>query len=119
MPIIGLLLMGLPLIFSCAPAAETKESGRQQASPVVQRTLVIFTGVETPSYADKALQIVPNPRAEGKELLNARLALRDERGLSRPFLAEALPELNTDSWKMLPDGTMETTFRLAPKLTWH
>src|SRR5947209_10873383 len=106
MPVIGLSLVGLLLISSCAPPAETKESGRQQASPVVQRTLVMFTGVETPSYADKALQIVPNPRAQGKELLNARLALRDERGLSRPFLAQALPELDTNTWKVFPDGAM-------------
>jgi peptide/nickel transport system substrate-binding protein len=30
-----------------------------------------------------------------------------------------LPQLNTDTWKLFPDGSMETTFRLKPNLTWH
>src|SRR5205085_2800972 len=30
-----------------------------------------------------------------------------------------LPQLNTDSWKVFPDGTMETTYRLRPNLVWH
>jgi peptide/nickel transport system substrate-binding protein len=31
----------------------------------------------------------------------------------------SVPELNTDSWKVFPDGRMETTYRLKPGLTWH
>src|SRR5439155_26474077 len=27
--------------------------------------------------------------------------------------------LNTDSWKVFPDGRMETTYHLKPNLTWH
>jgi peptide/nickel transport system substrate-binding protein len=79
----------------------------------------MFTGVETPSYAEKALQLVPNPRAQGKELLNAKLAFLDENGLPFPVLAETLPQLNTDTWRVFPDGRMETTYRLKPNLTWH
>jgi peptide/nickel transport system substrate-binding protein len=36
-----------------------------------------------------------------------------------PVLAQAVPQLNTDSWKVFPDGRMETTYRLRPNLTWH
>lgn len=50
---------------------------------------------------------------------NATLAFRDETGGPRPQLAAELPRLNTDSWRVLPDGRMETTFRLKPNLTWH
>jgi peptide/nickel transport system substrate-binding protein len=119
MPFAGWLLIVLGLIMACAPTPKAAESADPQGERAIQRTLVMFTGVEAPSYAEKALQIVPNPRAHGKEILNARLVLLDERGLARPFLAEALPALNTDSWRVLPDGNMETTFRLAPNLTWH
>jgi len=52
-------------------------------------------------------------------LFNAGLALRNGRGESLPFLAESLPQLNTDSWRLLPDGRMETTYRLRPNLVWH
>lgn len=52
-------------------------------------------------------------------IFNAALATGDEDGKPVPFLAERLPELNTDSWRVFPDGTMETTYRLAPNLRWH
>jgi peptide/nickel transport system substrate-binding protein len=39
--------------------------------------------------------------------------------VTHPYLAEALPQLNTGSWRVLPDGTMETTYTLRPNLTWH
>ncbi len=34
-------------------------------------------------------------------------------------LLSAVPDLNTDTWRVFPDGTMETTYRLKPGLTWH
>jgi len=54
-----------------------------------------------------------------KRSFNAALALIDSDGNSRPYLAEALPQLNSDSWQVTPDGHMETTYRLKPNLTWH
>src|SRR5207237_839452 len=36
-----------------------------------------------------------------------------------PELAEALPQLSTDTWRLFPDGRMETTYRFRPNLTWH
>jgi peptide/nickel transport system substrate-binding protein len=86
------------------------------------RTLVMISPGELPSFADK--QILPagaavTTRMRGKEIVNAKLAFRDEQGLPFPVLAETLPELNTDSWRVFPDGRMETTYRLRPNLTWH
>jgi peptide/nickel transport system substrate-binding protein len=52
-------------------------------------------------------------------LFNASFDLIDDRGVAQPYLAEALPQLNTDSWKVFPDGKMETTYRLKPNLVWH
>ncbi len=54
-----------------------------------------------------------------KRLFNAALALIDGQGNARPYLAASLPQLNTDSWKVSPDGRMETTYTLRPGLTWH
>jgi peptide/nickel transport system substrate-binding protein len=54
-----------------------------------------------------------------KKLFNADLALLDDQANPQPYLAEALPQLNTDSWKVAPDGTMETIYRLRPNLVWH
>src|SRR5439155_19119250 len=35
------------------------------------------------------------------------------------LLADALPQLNTDTWRLFPDGRMETLYRLKSGLTWH
>lgn len=42
-----------------------------------------------------------------------------ERGDPYPVLSTTVPELNTGTWRVFPDGRMETTFRLKPGLTWH
>lgn len=52
-------------------------------------------------------------------LFNAGLALKDERDVYHPYLAETLPELNTAGWQVFPDGRMETSYRLRPNLVWH
>ncbi len=54
-----------------------------------------------------------------KRLFNASLALIDGGGAAQPYLAEALPALNSDAWRVFPDGRMETTYKLRPNLTWH
>jgi peptide/nickel transport system substrate-binding protein len=43
----------------------------------------------------------------------------DPRDAPYPVLAERVPELNTDSWRVMPDGSMQTTYRLRPDLVWH
>jgi peptide/nickel transport system substrate-binding protein len=52
-------------------------------------------------------------------MFNAGLTYQDERDSYHALLAEALPQLGTDSWQVFPDGQMETTYRLKPNLSWH
>jgi len=52
-------------------------------------------------------------------MFNADIAIADGRGVPVPYLVEALPQLNSDSWQVLPDGRMKTTYHLRPNLTWH
>jgi peptide/nickel transport system substrate-binding protein len=78
-----------------------------------------MAGAELPSFATKPLQTLPNPRAAGDEVLNANLSFVDERGQAQPYLSAALPQLNTETWRVFPDGRMETTYHLKPNLTWH
>jgi peptide/nickel transport system substrate-binding protein len=54
-----------------------------------------------------------------KRAFNAALAIIDDHAVAQPYLAETLPQLNTATWKVEPDGRMETTYRLKPNLTWH
>jgi peptide/nickel transport system substrate-binding protein len=54
-----------------------------------------------------------------QRMFNAYLDLYDDQARPVPYLAEALPALNTDSWTVFPDGRMETRYRLKPNLVWH
>ena len=75
--------------------------------------------VEPESIAAKALRQVGVALHTTKRLFNAELAILDERGLVRPYLAEAVPRLNSESWRVFPDGRMETVYRLKPNVSWH
>src|SRR5207245_2214732 len=74
---------------------------------------------EPASLATRPFQQPGTALHVSRRLFNALPALIDDRAVPRPDLLEAFPELNTDSWRLFPDGRMETTYRLKPSLTWH
>ncbi len=120
----GLLALAVVALSACAPARTVAPAqtgaGSAPASAEPGRTLVAAVRVEPDSVAARP------PRGGGlaalnfsRRLLNAELTLPDERGEPRPYLAEELPRLNTESWRVFPDGQMETTWRLRPGIVWH
>jgi peptide/nickel transport system substrate-binding protein len=54
-----------------------------------------------------------------KRIFNASLGYLDPRGNVHPYLAKTVPQLNTESWRLYDDGTMETTYQLDPRGVWH
>jgi peptide/nickel transport system substrate-binding protein len=59
------------------------------------------------------------PHHRFQPLVHSGLSVSDDRGALQPALAEALPTLENGLWKLLPDGRMETTWRLRPGAQWH
>lgn len=122
----SVLPLGIALIATvaaCAPGAgpgAPAASRRQAPSQVTPgRTLVAAIRVEPESIASKALRQVGVSLHTTKRLFNAELAILDPRGIPQPYLAEALPQLNTESWRVFPDGRMETTYRLRAGSVWQ
>lgn len=74
---------------------------------------------EMPSLSPKPIRDFGLGGRTTVHLFTRGLAQTDQRGVARPVLAERLPELNTETWRLFPDGRMETTYRLRPGLTWH
>jgi peptide/nickel transport system substrate-binding protein len=74
---------------------------------------------EPASLASRPLRESGSGVSSTTRLFNAELDLEDGRGSIRPYLAEALPQLNSDTWKVFPDGRMQTTYHLRPNVTWH
>jgi peptide/nickel transport system substrate-binding protein len=120
---IAALLALVTAILACGPAApppsQQAASAGQTAQSPPRRTLVIIGRGEPPSIAAKSLLPYSGSLAAPIRLFNATLDYLDEREVPQPYLAEAIPQLNTDSWRIAADGRMETTYRLRPNLTWH
>ncbi len=137
----GFVMLGAPsrisaialvalLWLGCAPsprpAAQPQESqpaapASPSQAPEINRMLVMAIGRAPESLSSRPLRELRGPGSPNTALrmLNAGLALNDAQELPQPYLAEALPQFGTESWKVTPDGGMETTYRLKSGLTWH
>ncbi|MSQ23544.1 MAG: peptide ABC transporter substrate-binding protein [Chloroflexi bacterium] len=126
MPWSATCLIGLALaIVGCAPTNGTGGGAQQPSPSAPSRTLVMMTQIDP--------LLAPSPLASGTSTGRGSLAdvlftaglshddqARDNTAVTVwPQLAETLPQLDTDSWRVFPDGRMETTWVLRPGLTWH
>jgi hypothetical protein len=100
------------VLAACAPATAPRQSDTSpappEAQPSIQRTLVMLNRGEPPTIAAKPLQAMSGSIAAPIHLFNAMLDYKDENEAVHPYLAEALPELNTSTWQVFPDGTMRS-----------
>lgn len=118
--------LALTVLMACAPARAPSPSEAPRSTDAggtaparSTRTLVTAGRAELPSLSPNPLQPLGFTTGSALRIFNAGLTLNDGRGEPRPYLAETVPKLNTDTWRVFPDGRMETTYRLRPNLTWH
>ncbi len=111
----------LAVLLACAPATPSSTAVGSEApkAPTINRTVVVVARVEPNTLAAKAIAgnffgagVITAP-------FNAALEVHDGLGAAVPQLAQALPKLNSDSWRVFPDGSMQTRYQLKPNLTWH
>jgi len=113
------LISLLALATGCtSPTPSAERVSQPSEQPRINRTVVVI-GREVTSLAGKPLQGRSGSVGGVVAPFNAALDMRDGAGKPIPQLAEALPQLNTDSWRVFPDGRMETTYKLRPNLTWQ
>ncbi|HEY3118642.1 MAG TPA: ABC transporter substrate-binding protein, partial [Chloroflexota bacterium] len=106
-------------ITSCAPSGPSTQ-GSQSAS-AAPREHVLTVSIETePSFIAGLAPIAGLAATDfWQRFFNAFLDIYDGDDHPQPYLAEALPALNTDTWTVFPDGKMETRYHLKPNLVWH
>lgn len=115
-------LAGLTILAGCAPSPGPSTPGGAQGAEGASRptrALTFALRVEPLFLTTKGLRTSAATITTTTRLFNAGLAFIDEQSQYHPYLAEALPRLDTDTWRVFPDGRMETTHRLKPGLTWH
>jgi peptide/nickel transport system substrate-binding protein len=117
-----LSVLGAFTLTNCGPASAPSggESSATRVQPD-QQTLVLLLRGEPKTQMPRLGTITEAGVLQGDvpRLFNAGLAIADPGETPHPYLAESLPQLSTDSWRLFPDGRMETTYRLRPRLTWH
>ena len=116
---IGCLVGLLAMVVACTPprALEPERAGASEAASAPRRTLNMSLRNEVTGLMPK-IPGSSNPSLTTR-IFNAAIALIDGKGAARAYLVEALPQLNTDDWRVFPDGRMQVTYRLRPNLTWH
>jgi peptide/nickel transport system substrate-binding protein len=119
---LAIVLLFTSLLAGCSgPAPASRGASDSSAPQAAQatKTLVIILRQEPLFLAGTAPTAANITTGTQRRLFNAGLVQEDAAGAKQPYLAETVPQLNTDSWKVSADGKMETTYRLKPGLTWH
>jgi peptide/nickel transport system substrate-binding protein len=106
-------------VAACTPGAPRDQAPAVQGERPASgpRTLVMAVNTEVQTLNPKMLG--PTNPERTTRIFNAGLSLVDAQGEVRPYMAETLPQLNSDTWRVFPDGRMETVWRLRPGLSWH
>ena len=114
--LIALLTIGVAV--GCAAPGPTGSSGRVSESP---------SGAQpTPKHITVAVAFEPNirPDAQGpakviQPLVQSGLTVLDGQNVRHPVLVETVPSLENGLWMILPDGRMETTWKIREGAQWH
>jgi len=94
-----------------APGGQVSTAPRQAE----RKALVIAEGREVDSMLSFG-----NTDNEATEMAHAGLVVRNAVTFQEePWLAEERPSIEKGTWRVNPDGTMVTTYRLRPNILWH
>src|SRR5687767_8628540 len=110
------------LAMACAsqqsvPASSGRPANQPASAPSGSAPKTLVVGQ---SFDMAGLNRVGRNDAEVGHVMNAGLVTRDsEKYELLPWMAEALPTLDGGTWRVNPDGTMVTTWRLKPNIKWH
>jgi peptide/nickel transport system substrate-binding protein len=111
--------LALILTTGCNQVHPVPPRNESSAAAAPARTLIMVTRAEPTTLGGTLLANTGLGQGVARRLANAALTLLDGDANPRPYLAESLPRLGTESWQVFPDGRMITTYRLKPDLTWH
>jgi peptide/nickel transport system substrate-binding protein len=96
------------------------ESSSGSARPAGPKRVVAAT-IGDPFTVYQKLNIGNSVRGinEIERMVHAGLTITDNTGTLRPQLAEAVPSVENGNWRVFPDGTMETSWKIRDGAAWH
>jgi peptide/nickel transport system substrate-binding protein len=103
-----------------APSASAPASEPAKPATPKRITIAVQGDPFTLNYQMSSAAGFTPPGSEAlEELVNTGLSTLDSRGVLVPMLAEAVPSTENGLWTTLPDGRMETTWKLKPGAVWQ
>lgn len=117
--VVALLLASFLVGIGCAPlepgGSREAGSGSAPSHPPTVKRITLATAME-PDARPSATLVA---RAAVGPLVHTGLTVLGDQGVRHPRLAEAVPSLENGLWKLLPEGRMETTWKLREGARWH
>ncbi len=111
------------VLMACAPGAGESTRGQQdQTAPGArQGTKIISIGMdeEIKTLWDSITLGGGSGARELANIFNQHLVAITSDGSATPRLLTQLPSFDSGTWRVLPDGRMETTYRLRSDVVWH
>jgi len=113
----GLLLV---LVTACGPAGQSTPAAGDSARPAAPKRLtvammgdpdLIIAGYQS------AHQILGHP--DLTDLIGRGFSMKNGDGALIAQIAEQVPSIENGLWKLFPDGTMETTWKIRRDARWH
>jgi peptide/nickel transport system substrate-binding protein len=119
---VGAVYVALAIaILGCAAPSTSvppPSAGPQKSTAPKRITAAVMSEVQSLSER-RQLQGRGAGGDEVGQLVNAALVRGDGVGNAYGELAESQPSINNGLWRLLPDGRMETTWRLRESTAWH
>jgi peptide/nickel transport system substrate-binding protein len=125
---LGLVVMLAMLVSACAQAGSTPTgsgtSGGQAPAPSGQastgpKSIVIGLDEDIKNFWEPITLGGGSGARELSNIFNAHLVAITADGSPTPRLLAELPSFDNGTWRVLPDGKMETTYKLRPNAAWH
>jgi peptide/nickel transport system substrate-binding protein len=121
---VSLTLMLALVVSACAPPTpQASSEAGSQPTLGKKRIVVSIFGDPAGLYQELLAPTGASGAVPGMEelfqILDGTLTYLDPDQVRQPALAEAVPTVDNGLWRVLPDGRMETTWRLKPGITWH
>jgi peptide/nickel transport system substrate-binding protein len=109
------------LLAGCAPAAPRAQEGSQSAAQGERAVKAIVIGMDEDikNLWDSITLGGGSGARELANLVNQHFVAITADGSATPRLLAELPSFDRGTWRMLPDGRMETTYLLRSDVVWH
>ena len=105
----------LPAAIGSGSAGFTEAQRTEGTGEIQEKTLIIGIAAEVRAFS--TLNAEQNKYVE--DLLHGNLFIQEEGGRWIPALAAEIPTIENGTWKLNPDGTSETLYRIKRGVKWH